>query len=107
MHNGHSGDAAKFVAEGCGLGHDNVSVLIAVAYEPLDKSIYVFTQKRRGHTNDVCETIVPRYCFSVVTFPPLKVFRNINSLLEGFSLDIEFVYTALGDHCKTALPCRR
>jgi hypothetical protein len=30
VHNGYSGDAAKFVAEGCGLGHDNISVLITV-----------------------------------------------------------------------------
>lgn len=49
-------------------------------------------------TDDACETLVAGYGFPVVAFPPLELLCEVDGGLQGFSLEVEFVYAALGDH---------
>jgi len=49
-------------------------------------------------TNNADQAVISRNCFLVVTFPSFKRFSEVCCGLLRFSLEIELMDAALGDH---------
>lgn len=90
---------SKFCAECLRLCSDDIAMFICVTFRSIiNSAILVERIMEKEPADHARQTLVPWNRLSVITFPALKFFGQVNSRLLRLSLKIKFVDTALRDH---------